>query len=226
MQNILNNSSSYDELFKKLNLNSSKSLIKMLRYRTKIENISHEKFNINAKNLILNNILKKHAFKEKPLEEILIENSTYATSSHLKNRLVKLGLLKYECFICGINEWQNKQLILQLDHKNGKSNDNRIENLRLLCPNCHSQTDNYAGKKNKIKVVRKLKFCCKCGVSVDNKVFCEKCDNELKLKRRKVLRPSYNDLIIEIKNHGYSATGRKYGVSDVSIKKWQKLYEK
>ena len=69
MQNILNNSSSYDELFKKLNLNSSKSLIKMLRYRTKIENISHEKFNINAKNLILNNILKKHAFKEKPLEE-------------------------------------------------------------------------------------------------------------------------------------------------------------
>ena len=226
LQDILNNSSSYNELIKKLNLNVSNSLIKMLRYRTKIENISHEKFNVNAKKLIIDSILNKHAFKVIPLVEILIENSTYTTSLHLKNRLVKLGLLKYECSICGIKEWQNKQLVLQLDHENGKSNDNRIENLRLLCPNCHSQTNNYAGKKNKIKIIKKLKFCCKCGIDVDNKVFCEKCDNELKTKRRKVLRPSYNTLMIEIKNYGYSATGRKYGVSDVSIKKWQKLYER
>jgi Zn finger protein HypA/HybF involved in hydrogenase expression len=226
LQNVLNNSSSYVELFKKLNLNMSKSLIKMLRYRTKIEGISYEKFTDNARKLAISGTLKKFAFKEKLLNEILVENSTYIPNVHLKNRLIKLGILKYECYECGINEWQNKPLTLQLDHVNGKNNDNRIENFRLLCPNCHSQTPTFAGKKNKIKKNRKLKYCGKCGNTVNNKVFCEKCDDEMKLKRRKVNRPSYEILMIDINNMGYSATGRKYGVSDVTIKKWQKKYEK
>jgi 5-methylcytosine-specific restriction endonuclease McrA len=226
LQDTLNNSSSYNELFNKFNLNVSKSLIKMLRYRTKIENISHEKFKENAKKLNNENILKKYSFKERPLDEILVENSTYTSSVNLKNKLIKCGLLKYKCSICDIDSWEGKKLTLQLDHQNGKSNDHRIENLRLLCPNCHSQTLTYAGRKNKIKTSKKLKFCEKCGISVDNKVFCKKCDDEIKLKRRKVNRPSYEDLITEINIFGYSATGRKYGVSDVSIKKWKEKYEK
>lgn len=80
------------------------------------------------------------------LEQILVENSTYANTDNLKKRLIKSGLLDYHCAICGIDEWQGKKLVLQMDHINGKHNDNRLENLRLLCPNCHSQTDNYAGK--------------------------------------------------------------------------------
>jgi len=58
-----------------------------------------------------------------------------------------VGLLEYKCSICGINTWLNKPLTLQLDHINGDNRDNRIEILRLLCPNCHSQTDNFCGKK-------------------------------------------------------------------------------
>ena len=81
-----------------------------------------------------------------PLEQILIKNSTYANTNNLKKRLINAGMLKYHCSICGINEWQGKELVLQLDHINGIHNDNRLENLRLLCPNCHSQTDTYAGK--------------------------------------------------------------------------------
>lgn len=81
------------------------------------------------------------------LEEILIENSPYANRSALKQRLIKEGLLEYKCAICNNDgNWNGKPLSLQLDHINGINNDNRLENLRLLCPNCHSQTSTFSGK--------------------------------------------------------------------------------
>ena len=80
------------------------------------------------------------------LDEILIENSTYANISSLKKRLINEGRMEYKCEKCGISEWLGEPLSLHLDHKNGINNDHRQENLRFLCPNCHSQTDTYAGK--------------------------------------------------------------------------------
>lgn len=81
-----------------------------------------------------------------PLDNILIKNSSYASIAHLKKRLLKNKLLTYQCYDCELTEWRGKPISLQLDHINGISNDHRIENLRLLCPNCHSQTDTFAGK--------------------------------------------------------------------------------
>lgn len=78
--------------------------------------------------------------------EILVDQSHYSNSHRLKLRLLKSGLLQNKCYICGINEWQGHTLTLQLDHINGCNSDNRQENLRLLCPNCHSQTATFAGK--------------------------------------------------------------------------------
>ena len=83
------------------------------------------------------------------LSTICIENSTYTNTTSLKRRLINEQILIYECFICKISEWNFKPLSLQLDHINGINTDNRIENLRLLCPNCHSQTETYAGKNIK-----------------------------------------------------------------------------
>jgi 5-methylcytosine-specific restriction endonuclease McrA len=86
------------------------------------------------------------------INDILIENSPYKNRSKLKLRLIKEGLLEYKCGECDNKDnWNGKKLTLQLDHKNGINNDNRLENLRFLCPNCHSQTENYAGKNNKIE---------------------------------------------------------------------------
>lgn len=81
------------------------------------------------------------------LEQVLVVNSSYCNIRSLKKRLISSGLLEYICSSCGNRgEWLGSKLSLQLDHVNGISDDHRIENLRLLCPNCHSQTDTYAGK--------------------------------------------------------------------------------
>ena len=82
-------------------------------------------------------------------EDIFKENSLYANEM-VKQRIVKQGLLKYQCSRCNLNNWQGETIILDLDHINGNNRDNRLENLRYLCPNCHSQTDTYKGRnKNK-----------------------------------------------------------------------------
>ena len=90
--------------------------------------------------------------KRIPLSEILIENSLYQNRACLKNRLIKEKIFEYKCYGDGCTlkgEWLGKKLSLQLEHKNGINNDNRLENLTFLCPNCHSQSDTYSGKNNK-----------------------------------------------------------------------------
>ena len=85
--------------------------------------------------------------KEIDASKLLCENSKHARNI-LRSYILRNKLLPYTCAICGITEWQGKTLSLELDHINGINNDNRIENLRFLCPNCHSQTDTYAGKNS------------------------------------------------------------------------------
>lgn len=84
------------------------------------------------------------------LSKILVSNSSYKNMTRLKLRLQKELGLEYRCDNCKISEWLDKPISLQLDHINGINNDHRLENLRLLCPNCHSQTETFAGK-NKLK---------------------------------------------------------------------------
>lgn len=87
-----------------------------------------------------------------PLETVLTSECDYSRKS-LRKRLVSVGLLENNCGRCGIGtEWNGEPLSLTLDHINGVSNDNRISNLRLLCPNCHSQTITFSGRNNLSRV--------------------------------------------------------------------------
>jgi len=84
------------------------------------------------------------------LEDILNGNHPQYNTNWLKHRLFETEIKDNRCEECGINEWNGKKIICELDHINGDSSDHRLENLRILCPNCHSQTSTYCGKnKNK-----------------------------------------------------------------------------
>lgn len=85
-----------------------------------------------------------------PLNNILVENSTYSYTTGLKKRLYKEGLKKRKCELCDQGEeWKGKKMSLILDHINGINNDNRIENLRIVCPNCNATLDTHCGKNKK-----------------------------------------------------------------------------
>ena len=85
---------------------------------------------------------------KRPIEEYLKEN-TIVQSFKLKSRLLAEGLKQHKCECCGITEWNGQPAPIELDHINGNHHDNRLENLRILCPNCHAQTDTYRGKNKK-----------------------------------------------------------------------------
>lgn len=82
-------------------------------------------------------------------EDILKENCRHQRTV-LRRYVIKNNLIPYKCAICGCTEWQGKTLSLELDHINGVNNDNRLENLRFLCPNCHSQTSTYGSRNQQL----------------------------------------------------------------------------
>lgn len=158
-----------------------------------------------------------------PLEKVLVENSSYSRTN-LKRRLYEVGLKKRECEECGQGEiWKGRKMSLILDHINGVYNDNRLENLRIVCPNCNATLETHCGKHNKkTSLIKKEKY-----KHVNNKQV-NGVDGRKRaaIEKRMFERPTEEVLKTEIKEFGYSATGRKYGVSDNSIRKWMKSYEK
>jgi len=108
-------------------------------------------------------------------------------------------------------------LVLTLDHINGVNDDHRLHNLRLLCPNCHSQTPTFGGK-NTTKARRPKAHCVECGCELFFKVErCRKCTN---FKARHVKRPTMPILLEQLALSSYRAVGKHYGVCDNTIRKW------
>jgi HNH endonuclease len=84
-----------------------------------------------------------------PIETYLVSGRR-TNRTHLKQRLIAEGLRKNRCERCGIESWRGEPLSMALHHINGDGLDNRLENLALLCPNCHAQTPNFSGRNRKI----------------------------------------------------------------------------
>ncbi len=213
LEKIIKESRTYTETLKKLGLRAAGGNFQGLK-----NNI--EKYKIDISHFDSENVRKeklqnyRNLYVKKELKEYLVENSDYGRG-HLKNRLYDEGLKEKKCEICGQGEeWHGKKMSLILDHKNGIWNDNRLENLRIVCPNCNATLDTHCGKqksKHKKDEYRKI---------INQK----KIENYL--AKRKVERPEYFILIQEIDEMGYSGTGRKYNVSDNAIRKWVKFYQK
>jgi hypothetical protein len=173
--------------------------------------------------------------RRRALDEILVEQSSFARN-HLKERLYDAGLKQPECELCGQDElWQGRVMGMILDHINGVSNDNRLENLRIVCPNCAATLDTHCARKR--RVVRAEQQCLRCGGSFHPKYRTQRyCSRECgtrwdrsgvpRLGARRVDRPPDAQLLREVQAIGFSATGRRYGVSDNAIRKWLHAYER
>lgn len=93
--------------------------------------------------------VRRGEIKPRPLRHPLAALLKSGSRSSIKRRLLNEGILKPECSRCGISKWREKRLSVQIDHINGVNNDYRLENLRMLCPNCHSLTETYGSRNRK-----------------------------------------------------------------------------
>jgi transposase-like protein len=216
LQEIINVSSSLGEVLSALGISKGSSGSRVsLKNRIELDGLDLSKLEERR------SMTYRENSRISTLEEILIENSTYSRT-HMKKKLINEGLLVNECSECKCpSSWNGKELVMVLDHINGINNDNRLENLRLLCPNCNSQQDTFAGRNNR-KEKKSNPSCNECGSDIDFQTkngLCRACYSKSK---RKVERPHKEVLLSQVEELGYVGTGKLYGVSDNTIRKWIK----
>ncbi len=174
----------------------------------------------------------------RPLDEVLVQGSTYSRNK-LKQRLYLERLKERRCEMCGQDEnWRGRTMSLILDHINGVPDDNRLENLRIVCPNCAATLDTHCGRKNRREP--EVRSCKRCGKEFqaqyrDHRYCSHACGcrwdrvrlrGKPKPEKRRVRRPPYEQLLAEIEATSYCAVGRRYGVSDNAVRKWVRFYER
>lgn len=141
--NAVKTSLSYAQVIRKLGLKVAGSNYDTVKRKIKelnldISHMTNQGWNVGKRFRII--------VPARPIEEILVKDSTFISSNNLKKRLLKENIKEYKCECCGNTIWLNQKIPLELHHINGNKHDNRIENLQLLCPNCHALTDNYRGR--------------------------------------------------------------------------------
>lgn len=171
-----------------------------------------------------------------PLATYMVAGSTYSRST-LKRRLYAEGLKERRCELCGQDEeWQGGRMALILDHINGVADDHRLENLRIVCPNCAATLDTHCGRNSTTVIER---ACLRCGTDFRPASNRQRyCGRECGQRRngstagvsrpqtRKVVRPPADELLRQVADLGWAGTGRLHGVSDNAVRKWMRAYER
>ena len=134
----------------------------------------------------------------------------------IKKKILEFSLIEEKCKLCGQTTFWNKlPLTLFLDHINGNSSDNHLENLRFLCPNCHTQTETHSMGQRKLK----SRFCIECQseLSTPHGYLCHSCGNK---RRRKVERPTKESLQKMVETMPMVDIGKLFDVSDNAVRRW------
>lgn len=208
LQKLLDTSDSYSDLLRKIGLNPKGGNPETLKKIIKEYKLDETKLNINRSNLRSQNAITTHIKTKVPMEDIFSNKYIYHSSSHLLKRLVNEGYKKYKCEECGISEWLGNPLSLQLEHIDGNHLNNSFENLKILCPNCHSQTKTFAGRNidhSNSKRQQRL--------------------NNIRKKELKLPPITRSDLKDLIRTTPFVQIGKQVGVTDNAVRKWCDKYK-
>lgn len=216
LRKIVAKAKSISEILRAFELSNKGHNYKTLKKRLKKEGIDYSHIPTGAASN------KGRRFSpQKSIEELFRKDGVETQRSYLKKKIIKDNLIPHRCQICGGEpSWQEKPLILILDHINGISTDHRLENLRFLCPNCNSQQDTFAGRN----IERDTRKCESCGkkISSENKSgFCVDCWHFERAKRANQKYPSIEQLIREVDEKGLESVGLKYKVTGTAI--WKRI---
>lgn len=148
LQKLLDESTGYGEVLDKIGLGKKGRNPDTLKKAIALYNLDETKLNENRNKKYIECAINTHIKTRKPLSELLKKHSTYQ-GYKLLLRLYEEGIKIPKCECCGITEWNGKPLSFQLHHEDGDITNNELENLKVICPNCHSQTENYAGKSSR-----------------------------------------------------------------------------
>lgn len=218
IENIVRESSSVKECLEKMGRPSGPGNYRTF-YRLKIlYDLDTSHFKQNGKKS------EENTGKYVPLKEYLEKPAIAIKGSLLIKKLVKEGYKEYKCEnpSCGISEWHGNPILLQIHHIDGNHYNNSIDNLQILCPNCHSQTDNFCGRGRKDK---NENFCEICGKKISKKSkLCKECKSK---QDRKAQWPSKDELINMLKENGgnFTSVSKIFNVSDNAIRKWCRKYK-
>ena len=246
---IVKRSPSFSEALRQMGCKPSGSLHRLLKNKiallgVDVSHMSGQRWNAGCTAQSDSRVRKASVALEYPWDEVFREDCAARIGGQaLLKRLIKAGKRSYHCEECGLSEWRNKRIVLQLDHINGVSNDNREENLRILCPNCHSQTDTWSGKNNRrdggmqtqtpqkrsgnnstVRVQVPLPACKKCGTEISKKAITGMCANCVSKNRRKSVRPKKEELARLLWETPTSVLAKNFGVTGNAVAKWCRQY--
>ena len=220
LQNLLDNSNGYSDVLRKMGLNPKGGNPETLKRIIEEYGLSMLKLNENRHNLFSENGKRASENNRIPLSNLLHKGVEYS-SSDLLHRLYKEGLKEPKCERCNITTWEGEQISFHLHHKDGDRLNNELNNLQVLCPNCHSLTDNFAGR-----AAKKRYYCADCGAEIlKSSVRCVSCDKKRsmqKSKRNMITRDELKDLI---RTTPFTTIAKQFNVSDNAIRKWCKKYD-
>lgn len=209
LEQIVSQSKNFAEVCKKLGYKSD-SIKTRETIKTRINN-----FNISISHFQNNNKV------ERSEEDIFVINSTVSQST-LRRWYKKGEYTDYVCSICHLKPvWNNQELTLILDHINGINNDDRLENLRWVCPNCNMQLEATGSRNPQRKIIAKKFYCKECGIEISkNSNYCMSCFNKKQIKPISELPVTREELKFLIRNKSFSKIGRTFNVTDNAIRKW------
>lgn len=140
LQRIFDESNTYVEVLEKCGLTSNNNNYNTLNRLIKKYNLNLDAINTNRKHMQQ----KKYTrYTEESFRQAITSGNISDSSSRILKRIVKFRIKPYVCECCGLSSWNNKPISLELHHKDGNRRNNKLSNLEILCPNCHSQTDNF-----------------------------------------------------------------------------------